>query len=266
MRKNLVIVRAGNNSLHKEWLASEDRDFDILISYFGSNAGMYAEDGELYENRPGPKWPCLHDLLVERPELVERYAAFWFPDDDLSASTDTINRMFALFHGFGLSLAQPALTADSFYSWQHLLQRPEFALRHVNFVEVMAPVFTRLSLQQCLATFKESPSGWGLDFVWPHLCANGSGRDIAIIDRTPIRHARPIGGELYKNNPDLDPGREAREVLRKYGISDVPGLSRHTLLRAIGEVPISLVERLTLKLKRLNAERLARRRGGGTRL
>lgn len=262
LRKNLVVVRAGNNSLHREWLSDGSRDFDLFVSYFGPDAGTYVEDGEYHEHRKGPKWPSLKELFTERPDLASQYDAIWLPDDDLSASASTINRMFALFHGFDLALAQPALTPDSFYSWEQVLQRPEFVLRYVNFVEVMAPVFSREALQKCVKTFDESRSGWGLDFVWPHLCATGE-RSIAIIDRAPVTHTRPLGGELYRNNPELDPGRDLQALLRKYGLADVPGLVRHALLGAVGEVGTSPLEGIKLRLKKANAERLAQRRASG---
>ena len=48
---------------------------------------------------------------------------------------------------FELALAQPALTRDSFHTWSTLLQRPREQLRYANFVEVMAPIFSRAALE-----------------------------------------------------------------------------------------------------------------------
>ncbi|MCR6494953.1 hypothetical protein LJB71_00955 [Thermomonas sp. S9] len=75
-RRNLVIVRAGDNSVHPGWLAGSARDFDLFVSYFGNQPGRYAEQAEYHEDRKGMKWPVLGELLQAHPELVERYDYF----------------------------------------------------------------------------------------------------------------------------------------------------------------------------------------------
>ena len=51
-KKNLVIVRAGDESLHSQWLG-ESKEFDLFISYYGSSPDKFASDGEFYEVRGG---------------------------------------------------------------------------------------------------------------------------------------------------------------------------------------------------------------------
>lgn len=258
-RRNLVILRAGNSSLHKEWIASPHRDFDLYISYYGADEGRYAEDAEYHEMRKGPKWPCIHDLLATKPELIEQYDAFWFPDDDISANTDTLNRMFAFFHALQLELAQPALTHDSYFSWSHLLQRDDFLVRYVAFVEVMVPIFSRAALSRCLPTFNENRSGWGLDWVWPSLCSDGDPRNVGLIDATPVKHTRPVGGELYKNNPEMDPRREAERVHAKYNVKPVKALAIYPLNGGVGFTQPPWLERIRLAIKVANGHRKFRR-------
>ncbi len=232
-RKNLIIVRAGDASLHRGWIAGPCRDFDLFVSYFGATPDHFRGDGEYYEMRRGPKWSCLAELLADHGELLERYDAFWFPDDDLAATTDTLNRMFALFHGFSLSLAQPALTRDSYYTWENLLQRSGCILRNTHFVEVMAPIFDRIALRTCLRTFSESRSGWGLDWVWPTLVGRGRPDAMAILDATPVRHTRPLGGDLYTNNPEMDPQQDLQVLIDRYGLEDVIATTK---FRAMGRI------------------------------
>lgn len=216
-----MIVRCGDRSLHKVWLAGPDRQFDIFVSYYGDQPDRYAGDAEYFESRKGPKWSAIGDLLCQRKDLREYYQAFWFPDDDLSATTETINKMFDLFHAFQLSLAQPALTTDSFFSWKITLQDRRYYLRHVNFVEVMAPIFDRSSMESCRSTFNANQTGWGLDHLWPHLCGRGRRDSLAIIDATPVRHTRALGGELYRNLGDINPKDDMASLMEKYGASEI---------------------------------------------
>lgn len=258
-RKNLVVLRAGDGSLHPGWIAQPNRDFDIFVSYYGKQPGLHQDSADYYEHRPGPKWPCIAELLAAHPQLLEQYDAFWFPDDDLAAGTDTLNRMFALFHGHALALAQPALTADSYYSWKAVLQNPSYILRHVDFVEVMAPLFDRHALRVCLPTFAQSRSGWGLDWVWPSLVSRGRDAAVAIIDATPVKHTRPLGGDLYKNNPELNPALDEAKLVKLYGLGSRRSTARLVLHSVVSQQRPDWLTRLSLALRRLNAQRRFKR-------
>ena len=251
----LVVLRAGDASLHGAWIAGPERSFDLFVSYYGKAPGRWRDDADLYEHRPGPKWPAIADLLREHPALADDYDLFWFPDDDLAATTPLIERMFAFCRAYELALAQPALTRDSFHTWNTLLQQPQEQLRYAGFVEVMAPIFSRAALRVCLPTFSESRSGWGLDWVWPVLCRRAGLDRIAVIDATPVKHTRPVGGELYRNHPDLDPRRDAEQVLARYGLTQVRADAKYSFGHRVREVPLSWTERLVFWLKRLNGRR-----------
>lgn len=253
--RNLIVLRAGDASLHREWIAGRQRDFDLFISYYGQTPARWQGDADFYEQRTGPKWPCLADLLKTHRDRIERYDAVWLPDDDLSVDTDGIDRMFAFFHAHRLCLAQPALTRNSYHTWNTLLQEPDCHLRYTRFVEVMAPIFSRAALQVCAPTFSESPSGWGLDWVWPTLCERAGLKGVAIIDATPVRHTRPVGGELYRNHRDLDPRADARRVVRKYGLQEVRAVAKYSIERKVKDVPLAPLERLSYWLRRINGRR-----------
>jgi len=253
--RNLVVLRAGDESLHRSWIESPVRDFDVFVSYYGTVADGCREGADYYEARPGPKWPCIGALLDAHPELVEAYDAFWFPDDDLAADAALIDRMFASLHAHELSLAQPALTRNSFHTWDTLLQEPDCHLRYTGFVEVMAPLFSRAALKACRGSFSESPSGWGLDWLWPNLCAAAGLDRIAVIDATPVRHTRPLGGELYRNHRDIDPRADAERVVRKYGLEDARATAKYSVRGKLKEVPLPPRERFVYWLRRLNGRR-----------
>ncbi len=255
-RRNLVVLRAGDRSLHAAWLGDPARDFDLFISYYGQTPDRHREDADLYEMRPGPKWPCIAALLRDHPGLGDRYRAIWFPDDDLATDSASIDRMFAFFRAYELCLAQPALTANSYYTWNTLLQDVRCHIRYTGFVEIMAPIFSREALRVCAPTFAESTSGWGLDWVWPALCRKAGLGRIAIIDATPVRHTRPLGGELYRNHPSMDPRGDAARILRRYGIEEVRATAKYSVEGEVRDVALRLPTRLLFWLKRLNGRRL----------
>jgi hypothetical protein len=253
--RNLIVLRAGDASLHPQWLAGGRRDFDLFISYYGAIEGRHEAESDYYERRPGPKWPCIADLLRENADVVEDYDCVWFPDDDLAVDTATLDRMFAFFHAYGLQLAQPALTPDSYATWNALRQDPACHLRFNRFVEIMAPMFSREALRLCAPTFTESRSGWGLDWLWPVLCRDAGLDRIAVIDATPVCHTRPCGGELYRRNPDLDPRADAERVLRKYGLHEFRGEAKFSFEHRVQDVPLPAARRLVYELRKLNGRR-----------
>src|SRR4029079_14354734 len=99
LRRVLVVLRAGDTSLHSAWLqgASPDsRTWDLHLSYFGDHSD------------PFPNRPTDVSLSIEKGtkaigtvaclnKLGERVAAYdwvWLPDDDLKADLPTLNRFF----------------------------------------------------------------------------------------------------------------------------------------------------------------------------
>ncbi len=157
-------------------------------------------------------------MIIDRyKDLIFKYDAIWFPDDDLSANAKTINEMFDLFMRYDLKMAQPALTKDSYFTHGITLENNNFVLRYTDFVEVMAPIFLCETLREVWETFNQSQSGWGLDNIWPKKI-NAGKRDLAIIDQTAVKHTRPVGGgELY-NKLNISPHQEVRKLLIEYQV------------------------------------------------
>lgn len=199
MRRFLVMARAGDNSLHRHWLAGGPRNFDLFLSCYGKEPTRHEGSAEHLRVAGSTKWPALHDHIRDETELVRRYEAVWFPDDDVLMDAPAVSRMFELFAAFRLSLAQPSLTLDSHFSHSAVLRDPSYLVRYVNFVEVMAPVFSSSALRLLHPTFAKSRIGWGLDLLWPQLLAREPGdHRIGLIDAAPMTHTRPVGGgDIY---------------------------------------------------------------------
>ncbi len=198
--KNLVVVRAGDQSLHPDWLKGDSsRNWDLIISYYGSQKSLYENSGFEVVKDNGFKWDSLHRLFTNRPELLEKYDTIWLPDDDLICSLESINRLFDCSRDYDLSICQPSLTHDSYSSFQVTKANKYFRLRYTTFVEVMAPCFNSAYLKEILPLLTYSSSGWGLDLVWCHLMADPL-RKAAVIDEISVVHSRPIGkGTLYSD-------------------------------------------------------------------
>lgn len=196
-RRNLVIVRAGDASLHPQWLAGAgDRNWDLVVSYFGKDPAIYRINDVVRIDSTGPKWAPLQRLMLDHPEYLDRYDYIWFPDDDLAMTKQDMNRFFDLCRDYGLELAQPSLTTDSPMNHPLLINNTASHIRFTNFVEVMAPCFSAACLRRVLPTFSATQSGWGIDWLWPRMVQD---RDsgIAVIDDVVIRHTRPLGGPNY---------------------------------------------------------------------
>lgn len=223
-RRNLVIVRAGERSLHPGWLSGEGaRSWDIVVNYYGDDPELYRRDDVTRIDSKGPKWPALQALLRENPGFLRDYEHIWLPDDDLETSKEEINRLFEIFAARDLQVAQPSLAWGSYFGHLTTLHNRSFVLRYTNYVEVMAPCFTAGVLEKAVPLFNQNLSGWGLDFVWPKLVDKPMGQ-IAIIDEVKVRHTRPVGGPNYKmlRERGVSPWDELRDFCKVNNIDEEP--------------------------------------------
>ena len=221
-KRFLVVVRAGDESLHPTWLQTRDtRNWDLIVNYYGDDTTRFPAAGEGFVriDSKGPKWPALARLMTETQDAWSAYDYVWFPDDDLATTGDDINRMFEVAVGLELHLAQPSLSWDSHIGVPLTLHNRSFSVRFSSFVEPMAPLFSAALLRRALPTFGETISGWGLDYVWPQLLDNPA-RQCAILDCIQVRHTRPAGGPNYafNNAAGIEPRKEMHELLQRHGI------------------------------------------------
>ena len=86
------------------------------------------------------------------------------------------------------------------------------------------------------------------------------GPAIAILDATPVWHTRPLGGELYRNHPEMDPARDVERLIVEYGLSPEELSTQYTWDRAVCERDAPWAQRLVQGLRRLNRIRRMKRR------
>jgi hypothetical protein len=218
-RPNLLIVRAGDTSLHERWLAgAARRNFDLLVSYYGSTPNRFNERIEFYHAMKGPRWPAHDALCTHQLAMLEGYDRVGFACDDLDANADTWNRMFDTFAWYELDLAQPSVQGHT--SWDITRTHSGCLLRYTSFVEPMAPVFSRRALAKVRGTFGESISGWGLSFLWARLLPYPEYKT-AVVDTVHVVHTSPIRQGTLRPTLDalgIDPEKERQEVMARHGI------------------------------------------------
>jgi hypothetical protein len=226
-RKNLVIVRAGPKSLHGRWLElpRAERGYDLVASYYDEEAfnAFEATDGVSAVLIKGGKWDGLFETLTGLD--IEAYDYFWLPDDDIDATAADVNAIFDLCRSNGLAVAQPALTRDSYFSHFIFSQCPGFRLRYTNYVEIMAPCLGREVLLRALPFFRDTMSGFGLDYIWCRWPESGAFRT-AILDTVAVHHTRPVG--MVLKSAIAASGRPV-SIVEEQRLKDLFALTRRTV-------------------------------------
>ncbi len=214
--KVLVVLRCGDKSLHPNWVTKES-NFDVVLSYFGDSIQYDLSHIEYVHYFKGSKWEGLYDFFKNNYSIWKDYDYIWLPDDDLDTTAKNLNEYFLVNHKYKFALSQPALTVNSYFSHPILLKVSNFIYRNTNFVEVMAPCFSKDAFEKCWKTFSENKSGWGLDALWPKIL---KGMNIGVIDLYPIHHTRPVGiAGNGTGDKSISPHQEAKALMKKYNIS-----------------------------------------------
>ncbi|MBO0145013.1 hypothetical protein JZX87_28160 [Agrobacterium sp. Ap1] len=198
--RGLAVVRCGENTLHRTWVSGR-RNFDVGISYYGSNSTLEFPEADYVHHCKGGKWDGLFSFFKKFPGVLDRYDYFWLPDDDIVAVAADIDSLFALGIENEYHVYQPSLDEHSYYSHVITLQHPSFEVRYTNFVEVMVPFISREVLIRSLPFIEKTASGFGLDFLWPQMVREIKGDaycGVAVVDTITVRHTRPVGGNLHQ--------------------------------------------------------------------
>ena len=160
-----------------------DRNYDVVL--FVYNGDLPEQQVDLCVERKGFKFQNFYAFATTTD--IYHYDAIWIVDDDIQMSTRDINRMFLLFQEHDLWIAQPAFDPGSHASWEMTIFDEKYLLRFSNFVENGVMVCARDALKLCLPAMKDIKTGFGSDFLFPHLTGFPSQR-IAVIDDVQCHH------------------------------------------------------------------------------
>jgi len=219
----LLVTRIGPKSLHQNWIGTpKTRQFDVFLSAYTGDAEEVQQEGVRNELRPGFKVEGYGGFINAHRALWERYDYICFWDEDLDTDTDTLNRMFAICAEARFKIAQPALSHDSHFTYAGLLQQKGFRYRHINYIEMMCPIF-RTDALPAVETLYHSGYESGIDLIWCNLLFE-TPCDFAVIDDTPVRHTEAVGQRKEDNGFSTETRYEdhIHSLLNQY---DLPWLS-----------------------------------------
>jgi hypothetical protein len=220
-RSVLVFVQCGRG-FDAAYL-TEPRAYDVLLNYY--NESDVHPKADIAVVQAGTKTTSIRRLLELRPDLLLRYQAVLFVDDDVEIGAEGIEAFFRAMTAENLDLAQPALTADSATAYA-FLKKPSVGagVTRVSSVEIMAPALTRRALECAGWAFAESVSGWGTDLLLGPAVRSAFGpNSVGVIGSVSVRHAAPVdlrAGDYYAflRRYGVDPGHEANRIAVDFGV------------------------------------------------
>jgi hypothetical protein len=201
----------------------EPRNYNVLLNYY-DEASVHPK-ADIAVLQTGTKTTSIRRLMELRPDLLLRYQAVLFLDDDVEIDASSIDALFRAMAAENLDLAQPALTADSATAYP-FLKRPSAGdgVMRVSSVEIMAPALTRRALESAKWVFAESVSGWGSDLLLGPAVRSAFGpNSVGMVGSVAVRHAAPVdlrAGAFYAflRRYGVDPGHEANRIAVDFGV------------------------------------------------
>ncbi len=220
-RDILVFVQCGRG--FDAAYVQQPRAYDVLLNYYHESDVHPKADIAVVQ--AGTKTTSIRRLMELRPDLLLRYQAVLFLDDDVEIGAEGIEALFGAMTAEKLDLAQPALTADSATAYAFLKKPSANAgVTRLSSVEIMAPALTRRALECAKWAFAESVSGWGADLLLGPAVRSAFGpNSVGLIGSVSVRHAAPVdlsAGAFYAflRRYGVDPGHEANRIAVDFGV------------------------------------------------
>lgn len=237
--RNLVLVAAGDQSLHPLWYRRE-KQFDLWVAYYGDKTPQPGKC-DYYCQFKGTKFKIVQQVAESQAELLRSYDYVFIPDDDLYMEVEAINQLFSIMKEYDLLLAQPSIIG--WYSLLITLCVPGSLLRYTNWVEIMCPCFERSAFEHCKETFTKNDTNWGIEWLWAQALGNPKDK-IAIVDAIAAIHTRPcFFGDTYQNNNnsfekalgELNALREKHEIREEATVYETVPISASVIANSPSE-------------------------------
>lgn len=206
-RKNLVIVMAGDGSLHEAY--ARDRDFELWLCYWGSDpavAERFRGGCDRLWPMSGEKWSLMRQLAARaRQERLPPFSAYdyvFLPDDDIliPGGAAAVSHFLALARAVDADIVQPAIANEHVSPGHEPTRRQAGSLmRAVSRAEGMMPAFAGRIVEGCLLPLLHLQpfvrAGWGLEAQLQRMTEAMFGRTARtfVIDAIEAHHTRPVG-------------------------------------------------------------------------
>jgi hypothetical protein len=243
--RDLVVVMAGDTSLHTTW--SANREFDLWVIYYGDTveiANSYRSDCERFVQAKGLKIELIRTVLIEKIYFEEKfdfrqYRYIFLPDDDIQfeGGAATIEGLFSAAESLKADIFQPAVKNDlvSFAATRVL---DGAACHLVNWIENMMPGFRSDLFVSAyfgsIHALEYMKSGWGTELIAIKIAEAMLGRGVRayVIDSHPAIHTRPVGQnsrvhEVGRDEGFLIPQLAHNQLRTLIGFRTVDAANRH---------------------------------------
>jgi len=198
LNRNLVITKAGRESVHTIWLnGSNKRNFDLIVFAYDEDVMINDDVGIVYVYLPSKKVDGWRRIFIDHQYILEKYDYIAFFDDDIIASADEITEIFNKGIKENLLMWQPSLTWDSYTTYAGFIKNPLFEMRFVSYIEMMCPVISTNYLREILPLFSMGFES-GIDLIWCSVAKDRQKR-FAILDCVTVKHTRPVGQKKVLN-------------------------------------------------------------------
>jgi len=230
----LVIVAAGDQTIHESWITKSDETIlesklDFAVIWYSDNPipkSIILSSKYLFQKK-GSKWELIKFVLKEINWHIYDY--IWMPDDDLYCKSGSIQLFCNIMKENKLCLAQPSLTEQN-VQWKILIKDPTTIFRLTNFIEIQAPCFQVNILDPDIKT------GWGLDFVWASILKKFPK---GVIDVVQMEHTRSSKKQsIDYQGGGTNPFDELFSTLKKYKVKKF----KPTIIQCISYTNIQLIE------------------------
>ncbi len=194
-----------------------EADVECLLLQYDTAELPVSGQGRLIRDI-GNKWQLA--LRHLNPASVSEFDFLFFWDDDLAADHFDPQRFVQIMRTNRLSVAQPSIQSRYGLSHEITKHRPtppplrtrdgkpcfDIVGRLTNFVEIMAPVFTREGWREFYTYLNPgNDSGWGYDYI-------PLGRK-GIVDALPVVHTRPVQSIKHVSETDMQRFLESQGLI-----------------------------------------------------
>ena len=226
--KCLVILAAGENSLHEQWDLRPYKDVivDILILQKRKES---PKEHQLSQKSPrddntllqgNPKWSTVKHALPEYNSLIKTYDYLWIPDDDIQfTKACKIAQMVYFANKHKLYISQPALVGNEYHRII-LASGDKKTINYEYFVDSSCPIIKQDFFEDVVLNIllnDNSSSSWGIDIVWSVFCVRMYGpKSLGIMNQFTIEHIKePHVFEIESYRKKI---REYYHNIEKHGI------------------------------------------------